>query len=286
MKLIGLLALSLLINAHTIFAQDISPLEGLLASNVSTKKASQMWSTMNTRTRKNGECFNRAHVWSYDFQSKFGVNTRKYLIYYTKKYRKELDNKWGFHIAPMVKVQGVDYVFDRKFHDKPYTKKEWAKWFLAYATNKLENKRRKLVYKLEKHENKRSQYEVGSFMYNVYTRRIAKVKNEMKYLEVTRDKEASIQCKKITHISEFEELNKLSNNDIGYCYLQEVSMYYWGPPQLRELAYENKARYDWDYAELETARKEAFKREWNLFKKDEDRNSRQQRTRIQNYYRR
>jgi hypothetical protein len=64
------------------------------------------------------------------------VKSMKILIYYTKKYRREIDGKWWFHIAPMIDINGQNFVMDREFTNKPITDTQWEKIF----TKKMEAK--------------------------------------------------------------------------------------------------------------------------------------------------
>lgn len=244
-------------------AQIISPLEGLLATDVDSKTASKMWSSMKTQTKKHSQCFNRAIVWGHDFDAEFDVKSRKYLIYYTSKYRKELDPKWGFHIAPMVKVNGQDFVFDREFHKKPFLKEVWAKWFVDFGEKKLRKKRSKLMKKKSKLQSRlNSRRQKSALSIEEIQSTIGKIRaidKEMKYLGITETGDISITCKEIADITEFEAIQKRPLSEQGWCYTQPISMYYWGPPQLRELAHQNIGVYDWNIKQIHTARKQAFK---------------------------
>src|SRR5690606_25656545 len=103
----------------------------------SLNQAVKLFNEMKTKTTRFSQCYNRAMVWSYDMFADHGIVSEKVLIYYTNKYRKEIDRKWGFHIAPLVTVQGEQYAMDREFHKKPYKIKDWVKWFVGYGEQKL-----------------------------------------------------------------------------------------------------------------------------------------------------
>ncbi len=98
---------------------------------------------------------------------------------------------------------------------------------------------------------------------------------------------AHIECKKITHIEELD-----FNLKGGWCFIQEVSQYYWGVPQLRQLNYgvsqirdipersqltsahragEDFIQTDYDMNQVWIARKQAFGKEYKeIWKKEYD----------------
>lgn len=124
----------------------ITPMSGYTPSNVeSYEKANEMFSSLNDNTKWFSQCFNRAHIWAKQMYDNYGVNSMKILIYYTKKYRREVSKKWWFHIAPMVSVNGDYYVLDREFTRKPVTDTEWEKIFTKkmgetdYRCKKIDN---------------------------------------------------------------------------------------------------------------------------------------------------
>jgi hypothetical protein len=49
------------------------------------------------------ECFQRAHNWSYDMYTSYGVRSMKNFLFFTSKFRAR-GYKWWFHVAPMVYV--------------------------------------------------------------------------------------------------------------------------------------------------------------------------------------
>ena len=301
-----LIALALLSTSLTSFAQ-ISPLDGLKTNSIDKNTSIAIWNSMKTDTNRHSECFNRAMAWMYDINKEFGVVGKKYIIHYTAKYNKEISSKWGFHIAPMIKVDGIDMVFDRGFPmwiDGPRTKDQWEDVFLVHGVEKLIELRKELKEKIsEKQEKiKKTRYEIKSLSrsddfyleyrnqleekINGLQEKINEYESELNYLEISdqdvqkwvetrnneitkeqedlkqllktahknsileikqrireldkfltkikRDKDQAIdiRCKKITHIEELD-YNQFNN----YCYMQEVSMYYWGIPQLRLLNY-------------------------------------------------
>lgn len=76
------------------------------------------------------QCFQRAHMWSFDMWSKLNIFSQKIFVFYTKRYQILEEWNWWFHVAPMVTAGGVDYVMDGTFMKKPTEVKEWLNYFL------------------------------------------------------------------------------------------------------------------------------------------------------------
>ena len=117
--------------------ENLTPMTNYTPSNVeSYELAETLFKSLKDRTKWFTQCFNRAHVWSKQMYDSHQVNSMKILIYYTKKYRREINGKWWFHIAPMVDVNGTYYVLDKEFTRKPVTDSAWEHIF----TKKMESK--------------------------------------------------------------------------------------------------------------------------------------------------
>lgn len=97
----------------------------------SYEKADELFKNMlNDGDRSRSQCFKRAHMWSYDMWSKLGVYSQKIFMFYTKRYQILEEFDWWFHVAPLVVVNGEDYVMDGTFMTKPTKVKEWNNYFL------------------------------------------------------------------------------------------------------------------------------------------------------------
>ncbi len=97
----------------------------------SYEKVDQLFQNMlNDGDRNRSQCFKRAHMWSYDMWSKLGINSQKLFIFYTKRYAALEEFDWWFHVAPLIRANGVDYVMDGTFMTKPITVKEWKDHFM------------------------------------------------------------------------------------------------------------------------------------------------------------
>jgi hypothetical protein len=224
-------------------AAPISPMEGFQYTDLKDmQEGMRVWRSMKRDTQRSSECFNRALAWVYDMDKDFGIKSRKLIIHYSAKYNKELDSKWGFHIAPLLSVAGQDYVFDREFMKKPEKVSDWVHHFKKHGEQKLRYERDKLVKKKRKYQKKlrklirrmEEDKEVQFFWDTPASlrKKIREIDEELVYLQVSETGPVEIKCKPITNIEELDY-----NLTSEWCYTQEVNMYYWGIPQLRLLNY-------------------------------------------------
>jgi hypothetical protein len=85
---------------------------------------------LNDGDKNRSQCFKRAHMWAYDMWSQLGLKSEKIFIFWTKRYSILEDFEWWFHVAPMVKVAGKDYVLDGTFMKAPVTLQNWTNQFM------------------------------------------------------------------------------------------------------------------------------------------------------------
>lgn len=83
---------------------------------------------------KESQCFNRAHVWSYEWWKKHSLKSNKIFIYFTRTYIRRYNFEWWFHVAPYVHVMDngkvVERVMDIKYSSRPHSLQSWANIFL------------------------------------------------------------------------------------------------------------------------------------------------------------
>lgn len=86
------------------------------------------------RKDKESQCFNRAHVWSYEWSKKHKFNSSKIFLFFTRKFIRENNFTWWFHVAPYlhVNVQGRvrERVMDMKYTTGPTQINSWIKRFI------------------------------------------------------------------------------------------------------------------------------------------------------------
>lgn len=80
------------------------------------------------------QCFNRAHIWSYELFKHHQVLSNKTFVFFTRRYIRKYNHQWWFHVAPSVVVneEGVlrERVMDKTFAKGPLTVKKWTDIFL------------------------------------------------------------------------------------------------------------------------------------------------------------
>lgn len=87
---------------------------------------------------KESQCFNRAHVWSYEWKKNNYLNSGKMFIFFSARYIREHDFHWWFHVAPYVHVaigpEIKERVMDRKYLREPTSVRGWIDRFMAKGT--------------------------------------------------------------------------------------------------------------------------------------------------------
>lgn len=83
---------------------------------------------------KESQCYNRAHVWVYDWRIKNNVYSSKVWIFFTRKYIREHKFEWWFHVAPVVHVLTENEVkrrvMDIKYSRGPLSINRWTDIFM------------------------------------------------------------------------------------------------------------------------------------------------------------
>ena len=86
------------------------------------------------KNNKESQCFNRAHVWSYEWLVKHKFKSSKVFLFFTRKFIREHQFTWWFHVAPSVHVvignQIKERVMDMKYTSQPSSVGEWVKHFI------------------------------------------------------------------------------------------------------------------------------------------------------------
>lgn len=101
-------------------------------------KEKDFTTTMFERQREDAkwrsQCYNRAHVWSYEEFNRSGTLLNKTFIFFTNRYIRNYRYKWWFHVAPSTVVEEngekKEVVLDITFFDKPEYLADWALSFM------------------------------------------------------------------------------------------------------------------------------------------------------------
>ncbi len=104
--------------------QNTASLKNAYVTNVESEAvAKNLFLTMRTDTKSRSQCFNRAHVWAWELNKRYikgrKIQVGKIWLFFTKKYIRNYNYKWWFHIAPYITVNHDLRVLDRSFTDGP-----------------------------------------------------------------------------------------------------------------------------------------------------------------------
>lgn len=84
--------------------------------------------------RQESQCYNRAHVWSYEWRIKNNLYSSKAWLFFTRKFIRKYKFEWWFHVAPMIHVvtdgQVKERIMDIKYAKGPLKLKNWTDIFL------------------------------------------------------------------------------------------------------------------------------------------------------------
>lgn len=87
-----------------------------------------------TTHKEESQCFNRAHVWAYEWRTKKNLYSSKAWLFFTRKFIRKYKFEWWFHVAPMVYVisdgQVKERVMDIKYARGPLKLKQWTNIFM------------------------------------------------------------------------------------------------------------------------------------------------------------
>ncbi len=80
------------------------------------------------------QCFNKAHVWSYEWFKAHQLLSSKTWLFFTRKYIRKFRHNWWFHVAPSIMVNEesviAEKVMDKTFATRPLKVKDWTDIFV------------------------------------------------------------------------------------------------------------------------------------------------------------
>jgi hypothetical protein len=94
-------------------------------------EAKVLFEKMNPNTRRRSQCYNRAMVWTYDWNIKDQINSQKVFLFFTTKYIRRVNYKWWFHVTPFILVSGIEFAMDREFTRGPLHMQTWTNIFIS-----------------------------------------------------------------------------------------------------------------------------------------------------------
>ena len=117
----------------------------------STAQASDAFRNMRRDYQKNSQCYNRAHIWTYEEFKRTGLKSGKLFLFFTSRYIRNYRYKWWFHVTPFAYVGGLDQsnwrTLDRRYTSGLLTTRTWTDVFM------LNNAFCPVVYKYSDYRN-------------------------------------------------------------------------------------------------------------------------------------
>jgi hypothetical protein len=111
-----------------------TPMDNYEVSSVSPIIATDLFSTMRTDTRRKSQCYNRAHVWTYEMSMKTINGSRldlgKTFLFFTRSYIRQYRYKWWFHVSPYINANSELRVMDREYTRGPLPLQQWTDIFM------------------------------------------------------------------------------------------------------------------------------------------------------------
>lgn len=97
----------------------------------SEDKAKKIFESLNDGDKGWSQCYNRAHMWSYEMWSRLNIHSQKIFIFYTERFFLLEKFDWWFHVAPLVTIEGgKELVMDKTFMKEPADIKSWLNFFM------------------------------------------------------------------------------------------------------------------------------------------------------------
>ncbi|MES2526225.1 MAG: protein-glutamine glutaminase family protein [Bdellovibrionota bacterium] len=115
---------------------DPTPEMSYVPTNLgSYTEANNIFLKMNRRHQRASQCYNRAHVWTYEEFQRSQLRSMKLFMFFTRSYIRRYNYKWWFHVTPMTYVNGTAMTMDRTFMKRPVEIKTWTDNFIYSKRN-------------------------------------------------------------------------------------------------------------------------------------------------------
>ena len=97
---------------------------------VSSSQAAFIFQRMRTDYQYQSQCYNRAHIWTWEEFERSSIKSSKLFLFFTNRYIRNYRYKWWFHVSPMVNTSSGDRVLDRRYTSGPQDKDTWTRSFI------------------------------------------------------------------------------------------------------------------------------------------------------------
>jgi hypothetical protein len=95
-----------------------------------SQQAKNIFLRMRRNYKNSGQCFNRAHIWSFEEFKKYKTKLQKVFLFFTDRYIRLYRFHWWFHVAPLTYVGTLPRVLDRRYATGPLHLKSWSDFFM------------------------------------------------------------------------------------------------------------------------------------------------------------
>jgi len=85
---------------------------------------------LSTRMRRRSQCYQRAENWVYEMWQSGHVYSMKIFMFFTRRYIRDYQYGWWFHVTPVVEVGGTDYTLDPTFTSDALSVPKWTSYFM------------------------------------------------------------------------------------------------------------------------------------------------------------
>lgn len=126
-------------DAENSVPSDQDELMSYAPSIISTTTASSTFTKMRRDYQLQSQCYNRAHIWTYEEYKRSGLRSNKLFLFFTTRYIRAYNYFWWFHVTPMVYVGGTTSAFwktlDRRYTRSPLSLRTWTNIFMYNDAN-------------------------------------------------------------------------------------------------------------------------------------------------------
>ena len=103
-------------------------------SVINLATATNVFQKMRRDYQYQSQCYNRAHIWTYEEYRRSAIKSNKLFLFFTSRYIRKYNYKWWFHVTPMVYVGGTSQsnwmTLDRRYTGGPLTTRTWTNVFM------------------------------------------------------------------------------------------------------------------------------------------------------------
>jgi hypothetical protein len=97
----------------------------------SLSEASAIFGKMRRDYQSESQCYNRAHIWTWEEFNRSSLKSKKYFLFFTSRYIRAYRYHWWFHVTPAVSVNGLgDRILDRRYTTDIKSIKDWTDKFI------------------------------------------------------------------------------------------------------------------------------------------------------------